>query len=760
MVDKFQILGIQGINEELSPESLNEATLSELTNMVLDKQGSMVQAYARGGITKYNTNQIYASGDCDGLFDVTTQPEGSVGDRYTLALINGRLMKSLAGTGAFTDIKTGLPVGTKLRMAQANKQFFFTNGSSAHPPFVVLGDLTTYMDLEIERPDVSAMVITAGYTGADDALTLDCSYWWIMFYVTLTGEYSRASKPFTYYKGIGDNLTTETGVINKFTLGDTDTLPVSTDERVIGRVLFRSEGVPTSGGGTGIYYFHSYLNNIDTEFVDDKLDTELDTTVSIKFPVMPTLSKFIEIHRQRLWMAYIVVRGLLVYEPPVTGFGATYGFTAIDYGAGGGLLDQSAVYKYRLTIVDENGLESDYYETQGTTGASGSDDRTLTLVNIPHYAYNNLLGLKLIRIYRTVGGGSTFYWLADERVSYGTIQSYIDQSDDTTLLTHAQMVTDHSQIYTSGIMYSEIGKYSMFPIQNILNVDADDANPITGIKDDGNGLLIFRKESIYRLNTDYAPENWNVYRLTNKFGSTQDNILLKALGKYLVIYDKKPYFYFPGSEPQLIGSSRIVTFESVATWYDVIYYPLKGWYVIAVYDGSNYFLMCYDERVSKDAGETWYKFTITKAKALETVKGAGDLMIGVGGYVCYYDESATVDNDTGSNVTYSKTLTTKTFRIDGMLQYRLRKFFMNYYHTGDIVITLTDPNQSTVNRSKTITASTGWTDLAEDIENWTGTLTIGRKLKISITGAGLKIFNSMKAGYRVVRRIVGSSIYG
>ena len=192
-------------------------TLQSLLNMILDGEGLLPTK--RNGFTRYNTNVL--GSDAKSIHEVKDED----GDTYLLASNGTLLSKSLAGTGAWSDVKTGLTTGLKTKIACYNSQIIVTNGTDA--PFVLEGSgFGTVNNLALETPSTQGLTITASSGGS----LMQIKYIYYITYITDKGEESAQSLPIRYTTG-GTDLT--------LTLAN---IPLPSDTRITGVKLYRTEG--------------------------------------------------------------------------------------------------------------------------------------------------------------------------------------------------------------------------------------------------------------------------------------------------------------------------------------------------------------------------------------------------------------------------------------------------------------------------------------------------------------------------------------
>ena len=156
-MESFYFNGFTKVNEAVHPEHLQKNELQVLLNMRLDEKLGIAET--RKGFDRYNL-QADTSGTINAIFDVKDENDNN----YLLTQIGTKLRKSLNGSGAYSNIKTGL-TSAKMRMAAYGSKFYFTNNNEA--PFY--SDLTTNYDWAVEQPDSSS--ITIAYDGSGSNLT-------------------------------------------------------------------------------------------------------------------------------------------------------------------------------------------------------------------------------------------------------------------------------------------------------------------------------------------------------------------------------------------------------------------------------------------------------------------------------------------------------------------------------------------------------------------------------------------------------------
>lgn len=631
-LEPLVLKGFKRVNEFADAEALEPTELTKLENMVLDSQGS--KAVKRGGFSSYNANSAGAA--IYSLHDVVDPG----GNNLFLATVSTKLMKSTSGTGTWSDVKTGLTSNLKTRLAAFNDRFFISNDTDA--PFSTDG--TNVWTLGLSRLDVASTTSANG--GSGGRMTPNAKYKWMIVAVTNLGEFSPPSRPFTHYIEQITNLTTS--VANTAVLFTS--LPLSGDSRVVSRYLFRTK----ADGET--FYLSARLDNVATFYTDDKADTELDLSVAIKYSQQVSTGKYIEAHNERLFLGNV---GLTDDAPLITHAKGTNIPVGVAANLGGGM---AGVYIYKLIFVDEYNRVSSVVTTAAVT-VTGADD-SVRLWNLPISPSANIQ----CRLYRTLAGGSTYYYL-DTMTSY----SYFDDLDDATLSAQATILTptSSSTTYPSGVIFSEIGKPAEISPYNIIPVFPDDADEITGLVDDRDGLIVIKKNSICKIFTNGNPLNWRVEKIYSQIGCDQPNSIQKIGDKIYFISNKHVYRY-----PDYVNAPLSITIKNtmanVSSVVDAAYSSINQWYIFIASLSSP--LTGVVLSVSVTSGGTDYRegdiLTLTTGGTLATVRvattGGGDSITSVtlvSGGSGYSTGNSNTSGGTGSSAVINIAVVTTAKRL-------------------------------------------------------------------------------------------------
>lgn len=725
------VKGITQVDEYTDPELLKESVVTELNNMIL-KGG---KAYKRGALKRFNTNDG-GTNTFISLFNVksgdTNLVLGLVGDGDDDD--DGILKKSTDGTGTWSNVKTGLNDTEKLRLATYKDKFLFTNGEDV--PFV--SDGTNNWDLDIDAPEVQGIATTLSSGGDLDTSAL---YRYILVYTTDDGQQSQVSQPFTHVESATDILSTSTDKTINFT-----GLPTSSDTRVTGRKLYR-----TDGGGE-VFYLLTSLDNTATTHSDDVADADLKNYDSIELFQDIETAKYNLIHKDRYWLGNVVTGlGKSVNTPahlPMTLTKADHGSAAIADGT----------YRYAMSFVDNQDRESElssyveitldknepYAWTQGETQVTVA---TLPRARIGAGGYDTDIVHR--RLYRTKVGDTGVYYYVDDINKDDT--TYVDDTPDGSLGAvypiGATGTTTAEKTHKCGVLYSNLGDPSEFNVLNYKEIYPDDGDEITGWVDQPDGVLVFKTNSVCKIYTQGAHENWRVVKLVENLGCDEPNSISEVENR-VYFMNKKKVYRFPDRLTEPISRPKEPTISAVTSVYDSTFFVEKRWYVIAT---SNYVIHVYDE-----IEDCWYEFSsgsMTIKSLTEMLYGTnkGKLLLGVftEAIMLYYDESTKLDysslgSDEDTEIPCS--IKSKTWTKGESVKLRLSKLWSNYKKrdSQSVAHTLVNPETaSQVTNSDTTdsTVSSDYKDYYKVTDAMTGDLRRCNKLRYDISGAGLDEFN-------------------
>ena len=736
--------GFTRVNESVAPEYLQDSELAVLTNGVLDsKQGIPVK---RGGFVRFNTNAT--TGDIKSLHNVVDEDSTD----YLLAS-NSTLLQKTSG-GAFSNVKTGLTSGLKTRIqAIGDGKYIVTNGTDS--PFIISGSaFANTFDLGLLKPNTSA-VTGSQYNTAGGLLDADSVYIYILINQAEDGTLSAPSRPFSYnYIASGLTWSSTTATLRTLRF---DNLPSpASDTRVSNVRVYRTVGLTSPFAGARTFYYLKTISITATYFTDDQADSELDTSQTIEFFSMPLLFKYMAMQYNRVFYAAPKLTNKCYIEPaytkrsgaPPAGYNDGYALRATTPAVVVNGLDDGALYQWRIVFTDIYGNQSDPLdsETYTTPGVPGTNTTEVYVVNIPRINYG--LPLQKMELYRTEGNGATFYKLSDLSL---LAADFRDNYPDSAL--GAAYAPQTTTTYPSSVLFSEIGLPSNIPDGNLVDVFPDDGDIITGIFDDTDGVLVFKKYSICKIYTAGSPTNWRVIRIIANIGCTEPDTVYKNGNEYFFICNSQAYIY-RGGQVQEVGESFKNTLATVTTWNSINYDPVRKWYVLGVVITATHFVLVYDTKLN-----TWYKFSITKADAIGYKRygtGANTLLVGDGTYIIKYDTTVTADNQAGSTTQYQMAVTTKTYVVpEGIGKFRIRKYWANYLKTAsqDITSTISDPDTSdNISASDSTGSGSKNYEAITDAMISGGTLKVCRKVSFTLTGVGLEQLYGLKLQYNPINR--------
>lgn len=536
--EQLTLKGFKRVNEFADAETLDATELTKLENMVLDSQGS--KAVKRGGFSSYNANS--AGAGIYSLHDVVD----SGGNNLLLAVVGTTLKKSTSGTGTWSNVKTGLTSNLKSRLTTFNDRFFLSNDTDA--PYSTDG--TNVWSLGLSRLDVASLTTANG--GSSGRMTINSKYKWMLVAITNLGEFSPPSRPFTHYIEQITNLTTSTAnTAVTFT-----SLPLSGDTRAVSRYLFR-----TKADGE-VFYLAARLDNVATFYTDDKADTELNLSIAIKYSQQVSTGKYIEAHKERLFLGNV---GLTDDAPLITHAKGTNIPVGVASNIDGNLA--AGIYQYYILWVDGFNRVS-YAIAIANVTVTASED-TVTLYNLPIPSSANIEA----KIFRKLTTESTYKYVT----SY-TGNIITDDVYDISANAAMPSSTSSSTTYPSGVIFSEIGKPAEISPYNIIQIFPDDADEITGLVDDRDGVIVIKKNSICKIFTNGNPLNWRVEKLYSQIGCDQPNSIQKIGDRIYFISNKYVYRY-----PDYVNAPLSIaiknTMTNVSSVVDAAYSSINQWYI-------------------------------------------------------------------------------------------------------------------------------------------------------------------------------------
>jgi len=403
-------------------------------------------------------------------------------------------------------------------------------------------------------------------------------------------------------------------------------------------------------------------------------------------------------------------------------------------------------YQYGVTF-EVGGVESRMILSPIITVTTGQDKITLT--DIPVISID---GVKR-NIYRSFGTHNPTDFKFHPKLSGSAdIDTAVDRTAEADLGSAYSPFSD--ALYKNSIMYSEVGKPAEIRALSLMKIFPDDSTEITGILDDGNGILIFKKDSIYKLYTNGNPFNWAVVKLTEDIGCDEPDSLQKVGNKYYFMFQRQIYRYpdimkEPLSITLSINSSDIVKSSTYSTE--------KNWYILLCTRSAETYIYVYDEIIG-----TWYVFKNTSGTAtgqsLEEIKHGtdrGKILLGISlDTILQYDDLTDMDynkySDNNSDEIVCK-LRSKTWLSEAEKVIRLEKLLAHYDKKSGQNITHKLLNNS-LTAYYTDTTGAGDTYLEIPTDQMTSNITHTGQISYSCEGSGLKSFDYSEIKSHLTRR--------
>ena len=708
-----RLKGIKRLNQTADPELLGNDEVQVLENMTLDAEYG--KAKKRGAIVM---NDI-AKDDLGNTAEPTTIFGATVDNvDYIVAKSGVQLLKKRSN-GAFSVI--GSPFGsptTKADYAQYRDSIFIAEEGTT--PFET--DLTTINTLGIEKPDITNISISA-VSDTSSKLTDNSQYKYILTYIAENGDESRPSDPITYHTTNTNMDSVTTGQRLIIGSGGGGTIPVSTDPRVKSINLYRTKA------NSDVYYLLATLDNSNVPYNDTTADTDLSST-QFEYQNLPTEAKYLAMQKDRLFLANIKIKSENLIAPACAkGANKFRG----ESGTAG-----TFTYKYIVVFESEDGAKSisqgcevlNAIEPTGPVAAYG-----ITLYLVPTLQNTEIFGIKR-KLYRTKKGDPAGNYYEVEEIPHitGTGNSILDITPDSDL----GGVYDPVQptlTYNSAVVFSEIAKPTTIPALNIINVYPDDGNVITGIKDDIDGILVFKERSICKIYTQGNPLNWRVVKIVDNIGCDTPFSIQRAGRDYYFLSNNKIYKY-----PNTLASAMI-DIDSSFTFKGSAYF--NNWLIYLYNDSStaptSSVMYVYDELVG-----SWYVFKdlyalLTEVSTIKDTLTFANLGYDANSKLLTYDESENLDyndRDESNSSIISTKIKFKRFRAE-LERNRLRmlRFYSSYKKDGTNSVT------HSINTSQyDDTTSTGEKNLEIGIGQCSNKFAYAKTIEYTIEGGALEEF--------------------
>lgn len=787
------------VNEDVSLNELKEGEIPLLKDMVLDNPFGKPRI--RGGFQELNTNEP------TNLIRTYEDVKSQDGTNYQL--VGHLTFISRSQGGAYTNIVTGLDAFQQtgaFRHTSFGDDIIITNNSVVDKPFRLSGDdLSTVTPLELIKPDVDEVIVQREKNILADAkLDFSSQYLYMLIYVTEVGERSNPSNPILFVGAGNDQPYSTNATLSRLYI---DNLPIPTDGRVKSKWLFRTEGWDLANNtGAKIFYLLKKLDVDVVDFEDNVADDALDFSESIIYSRVPDSAKYviqsnnrvffgnINVHQKSFWEPHVVAQGnagdqtpsSITYEDGVVDNISSLGvniprYADVAYSGGGGGeggLAAEKWYQYMYVYEDINGYESEpsygqVFQTGGTAG--GYRDVYISFLGMGGIGANNYKNnpeLKFRNLYRTVRNDTEF---TPNSQPFALVRKFNIQHEEAPSIALVRPSTPYDWyddlydvakdsgvglggVYAevekegkSSIAWSQADRPAYFLAENIRQIFNDDQDEITGILDDGNGVLIFKENSIVKLYHTGASKNWYIRKVWNKFGCDNEHSLIKAGSQIYFHYRKQPYSYLSGQAPKYIGYGKQTFFDKAGLQIDSVTATQK-WICWLGEDDGSWFVVVWDTRT-----QTWYEFTLG---AYETTFISTNIYnsdpddrdkILTGDKVVYeYQEDDPTEELSGSGVEVSAEIQLPRIQLDGVTKSKLRDIVANLQRNGSETINLKMDTEDASHSNVAIPSGEG----IIRITGWGGKPSSGF-FDITLSG-GLERLDHLRADLRPKRIGVGS----
>lgn len=462
-----------------------------------------------------------------------------------------------------------------------------------------------------------------------------------------------------------------------------------------------------------------------------------------------------------------------IYRIAVSGWSGGYNITFIDTATGGALL-ASTQYDYRIHYEDKYGRRSRYYHQCGTTTTGGGDTHCLSIINIGGLDSEIVKECPIMSVYRRTGGTGNYYLIGRGSMETSYSNHYPLGAGGFFINYGGTSITDFGisnltetwvdpdiniKSYPSAICFSEISQPSTMRDEDKRQIFQDDGQPITGLFDDTDGLVVFKSDSIGKMFLSGNPNNWSVYKFVETIGGESETIQ-KLGGQFYFIHKNKAYRWSVGQKmPENIGIFNQYTLDTIQTWYDSTIN--EEWYVLQGYDGSNYITLIYDLKI-----DAWYTF-IRQQNAAEVFKTiyftkngtTQELLSNCDTYISIYNKlspnssSTRADTETGTTLQIAPDIKSKDIiSPDGLTKARLRKLKFSYKKvTGqNTTIIIRDEDSGT---SITLSDTTGSgakvyeTGIGRDVDS----VKKVKRFSVNVTGYGMEEWENMRIETRPIK---------
>lgn len=757
------------LNQTVSREKLANGELFQLENAVLNNPKGVITS--RGGFPRKNSN--LTTSPITKLVD-SVDPSGQ---SYFLAGMSAKIQKSSGG--AWSDVVTGLSTDYFYH-TQVKDGIVFTNGEDT-PQFITGTGWGTIENVEIERPDVTdtKLLLTTTVGGSmNDGMQMYC-----VVYKTEDGNLSPPSDAIFAQTPAG--VIIETG--SSFSARLLYNLPVSSDSRVTKKIIFRTESSdPTTVTGRGrVFYKLEEIDNAETQFEDELPDSYLDFGTTLTFLRAPKKAGYVITHGDRLFFGDVTVENKFflpimmaskIESTSRTGNGSGRSYTntgdklnpitsSYTHGNGTGLIP-NYYYQYLQVFVDKDGRETDPIYSDVFQVPAGANFANVTIGSLTKDGFfadyeraHPLIAKR--RVYRTEGQVSTFttktgtYKLLVEEDTnpaseYRLSPVYIDTTSDGSL--GATYDPDQTERYPSAISFSKPNRVFTFYLEDIRNIEENDQDVITGIAEETDGIVVFKRDNIYKVYTSGASASWFLRLHYAGIGCNDSKSVFSKSNVIFFRHNYRMYMMPQASVPQEIGEPALISLEKYKTTLQVD--ATNEWLILTAQDSaSSQGILIYDFIVG-----SWYvfpfsgktlqgvvvkKYTLTSYVVSEPYFAFDEIIYN-------YTPDDSRDYFTGSAVYPTVTVGFPYLKLDETTPMKLRHLVTSCLRLNqeDIFFTYTDIDTPTPATSVTDSYDASETRLRKFNLNYNG---IASRYQLIATG-GINQLNALRTYVRPVKR--------
>ncbi|MGE5433022.1 MAG: hypothetical protein ACM3QX_18235 [Syntrophomonadaceae bacterium] len=677
---KIEVLNVRRCNEAAHSENLQPDEVQVLENMVLDRPAWENKPFVRGGFAL--EKGVENNTPITRMQDVMDKS-----DNACLLFCSGGRLAAYYDNGSVNSLISGANSQGVFHTIPLGQGDYLTSNGYDRPSVLSDEYLATVRPLVVSSPGLpSTVTVQEG-----GSLTANSYYRWIIVYVTEKGEISEVTSPITV-NNVGDYIsdgatTTATAKQVAFT-----GIPNSGDTRVTGKRIYR-----TKGKGR-VFYLAATLEATTTNFTDSIADDQLDTGETLTFLGTPRSMTTVTYHRGRVFGGNFNKDYTNALMPPAM---SNIRFRYATAPASPNLGLPVGTYYFAISYVDQDGRESALSPAASFSVTYLGDQSGIPYGRMELWTSGWPLprigaaeidkSIASINFYRSKVNqwGGPFYLLQTISVQQlaDTPELLRANAQDDALIQQfpikAKKSTD-TVAFENGLTFSDINRPSMFPQENVLLVYPEENDSITGIVDDGDGLLVFKNNSISKVFTSGSPISWRTVRISSVLGCTHPETLVQTDSRVYFVHNKEAWVYSRG-EFKLLSEPKKATFLNLSSIKSACYWTERKWLVITGENALGSVILCYDEKL-----DSWYHFTskITKSSGghedtiqsvAERRYGAkkGRLTIGTWNDLWFYNEGSYQDWSWTQNQDVEVHMTSRTFIFDnGVGKARLRKIWI------------------------------------------------------------------------------------